>query len=66
MRVTINGEGQEVPESLTVATLLAHLEIHPLRVAVERNREILPRAKWESTAVEAGDNYEIVHMVGGG
>lgn len=66
MKITINGEGREVPEALTVAALLAHLQIHPLRVAVERNHEILPRAKWEATAVEAGDNYEIVHMVGGG
>jgi thiamine biosynthesis protein ThiS len=66
MNVLVNGESREVPDGLTVTGLLAHLGIHPGRVAVERNLEILFRAKWETTAVETGDRYEIVHMVGGG
>jgi len=36
------------------------------RVAVERNLEILPRARWDLTPVEPDDHYEIVHFVGGG
>jgi thiamine biosynthesis protein ThiS len=35
-------------------------------VAIERNLEILPRTEWVKTAVQAGDRYEIVHLVGGG
>jgi thiamine biosynthesis protein ThiS len=66
MRVTINGESREVPDGLTVATLLEHLQIHPGRVAVQRNLDILSRGKWEATALEPGDHYEIVHFVGGG
>lgn len=65
INVTINGEAREVPPGLTVAALLAHLEIDG-RVAIERNRDILPRAQWQETAVCAGDNFEIVHFVGGG
>jgi thiamine biosynthesis protein ThiS len=66
MNVVINGEAKEIPEGLTVTRLLGHLGIHPGRVAVERNLEILPRAKWESTPVQADDRYEIVNFVGGG
>jgi len=66
MNVTINGEGRDVPEGLTVAALLSHLNLPPERVAIERNLEILPRAQWETTRVQPADRYEIVHFVGGG
>ncbi len=66
MKVTINGENRELPEGLTVAALLEHLGLQPERVAIERNREILPRSRWAETRVADGDHYEIVHFVGGG
>ncbi len=66
MNVVINGEEKEIPDGLTVTGLLAHLGIHPGRVAIERNLEILFRAKWETTQVQPGDRYEIVNFVGGG
>jgi len=66
MIVTINGERHEVPEGLTVTALLEHLKMSPDRVAIERNLEILPRARWQETRVEANDSFEIVHFVGGG
>jgi thiamine biosynthesis protein ThiS len=66
IQVVINGEPREVPDSLNVAALLAHLGIAPTRVAIERNRDILPRANWPRTLVQSGDSYEIVHFVGGG
>jgi thiamine biosynthesis protein ThiS len=66
MTVTINGESREIPDGLSVADMLAHLGITADRVAVERNRDILPRAQWKGTAVAANDAYEIVHFVGGG
>jgi thiamine biosynthesis protein ThiS len=66
MTVTINGEKREIPEGLTVATLLQHLGMPAERVAIERNLDILPRARWQQTHVEANDRYEIVHFVGGG
>lgn len=66
MRVTINGERREIPEGLNVGTLLDHLGFANRRVAIERNREILPRGQWRQTQVESGDTFEIVHFVGGG
>jgi thiamine biosynthesis protein ThiS len=66
MTVTINGESREVPGSLTVTGLLGHLGMNAGRVAIERNRDVLPHARWAETLVEAGDSFEIVHFVGGG
>jgi thiamine biosynthesis protein ThiS len=66
MTVTINGEGREIPGGLTVTGLLAHLGRNASRVAIERNRDVLPHARWQETQVEAGDTFEIVHFVGGG
>lgn len=66
IQVVINGEPREVPGSLNVVSLLAHLGITAERVAIERNRDILPRTNWQGTLVQPGDSYEIVHFVGGG
>jgi thiamine biosynthesis protein ThiS len=66
MKITINGQAKEVSRELTLTALLAHLEIVAARVAVERNREIVPREQWETTQIHEGDKVEIVHLVGGG
>jgi thiamine biosynthesis protein ThiS len=66
MTVTINGERREVPEGLNVPALLEHLGIASERVAIERNLDILPRARWSETQVQPNDTFEIVHFVGGG
>jgi thiamine biosynthesis protein ThiS len=66
MTVVINGERRDIPDGLNVAGLLNHLGMSTGRVAVERNLDILPRAHWQDTQVEANDSFEIVHFVGGG
>jgi sulfur carrier protein len=66
MNITINGERREVPEGLTVVTLVEHLGLAGDRLAIERNRDILPRARWQDTPVASNDSFEIVHFVGGG
>jgi thiamine biosynthesis protein ThiS len=66
MTIIVNGERREIPEGLNVAGLLDHLGMANGRVAVERNLDILPRARWQETQVESDDSFEIVHFVGGG
>jgi sulfur carrier protein len=66
MRVTVNGEEKQVPDGLTVAALLHQLALPSERVAIERNRDILPRSQWPATPVQPGDTFEIVTLVGGG
>jgi len=62
----VNGEHRRVPSSISIAEMLNELGLDPLRVAVERNLEIVPRSKFSEQCVEDGDDYEIVHFVGGG
>lgn len=62
----VNGEARHVPAGASVADLLALLELDPRKVAVERNREIVPRSAYAATPLAAGDAIEIVHFIGGG
>lgn len=64
--VVLNGDERSVPEGLTVAGLLEHLELHPGMVVVELNREILPKDTYTQRSVSSGDRIELVHFVGGG
>jgi sulfur carrier protein len=66
MDVIVNGSSREVPDGLSVKDLVAHLGLSDGPVAVEINREIVPRADHASRAVATGDTIEIVHFVGGG
>lgn len=66
MHLTVNGQAQKVPEGLTIRGLLEHLGLTEGPVAVERNREVVPRALHSSTELRSGDEIEIVHCVGGG
>ncbi len=66
MRITVNGEGREIPDQTTVRGLIALLDLSGGPVAVERNGEIVPRADHEATVLADADVLEIVHFVGGG
>jgi thiamine biosynthesis protein ThiS len=66
LRIRLNGDPYEVAGPLTVAELLARLEIDARRVAVERNLVVLKRDAFDRTAVGEGDEIEIVNFVGGG
>jgi len=66
MNVLINGDERSLESPLTLAALVESLGMKPDRVAVERNREIVPRDQWLVTELAEGDQLEIVHFVGGG
>ena len=64
--VQINGEPRRVTSGATIAAMLSELGLDEKRVAVERNREIVPRATLGQVEVADGDAFEIIHFVGGG
>jgi thiamine biosynthesis protein ThiS len=66
MTLTINGDEQRFEAAMSLAELIEQLGMKADRVAVEVNREIVPRAQWASTTLRDGDRLEIVHFVGGG
>jgi thiamine biosynthesis protein ThiS len=66
MELTINGERRRFERVATVRDLVAALDLEPRKVAIERNREIVPKSAYEQTGLCEGDQLEIVHFVGGG
>ena len=66
LSIRINGEHRRVPGGTSIAEMVNFLGLDPQRVAVERNLEIVPRSTLAEVCVEDGDDYEIVHFVGGG
>ena len=66
MKIEINGEFHEFPAPLSLSDLIERLGMKQGRVAVERNRDIVPREQWAATELSEGDQLEIVHFVGGG
>ena len=69
MDLLINGQPRSFPQLETGATLidlLAALGLKADQVAVEHNGSIVPRNSWPATPLASGDQFEIVHFVGGG
>ena len=64
--IRVNGEHRRLASGTSVAEMVNQLGLDPQRVAVERNLEVIPRSTLGQVCVEDGDDYEIVHFVGGG
>lgn len=64
--IQINGENKQVEQGCTVETLLATLGLSDKRLAVEINRQIVPRSSYPSQILNDSDVIEIVHAIGGG
>lgn len=66
IQVVVNGQPRAVAAGATVKDLIAALGLAGKPVAVERNREVVPKAKHGETELAAGDQLEVVTFVGGG
>ena len=66
MRIALNGEGREIPSPLNIRQLLEHCELPTDRIAVERNRSVVPKSTWDDVQVCSDDRIEVVQLVGGG
>jgi len=64
--VTVNDQRHTFPDPLTVADLLRHLNRDAAKLAVEVNRDLVPRAEHAARKLAEGDAVEIVTLVGGG
>ena len=69
MKLQINGEERDFgvdSASFTLSALVELLGMKADRVAVELNRDIVPRDRWAEAKLHEGDQLEVVHFVGGG
>lgn len=66
IEITVNGETVEIESSMTVEQLLDTVDVPPNYLAVEVNAEVVPREQYTTRLVQAGDDVEVVTLVGGG
>ncbi|MCB1670970.1 MAG: sulfur carrier protein ThiS [Gammaproteobacteria bacterium] len=66
MEIQVNGKPVTVTEATSLAGLIEQLSLQGGRVAVEVNREIVPRSRYDATLLNSGDQVEIVQAIGGG
>ena len=66
MDVCVNGNSVSVPAGSKLTALLQQLALGDGRIAVELNREIIPRSQYDSLELQDGDRLEIVQAIGGG
>ena len=64
--ITLTGDSYRIDGDTPLTMLLERLKMRRGRVAVEINREIVPKVKYDATIVRAGDSVEIINFVGGG
>ncbi|WP_298912376.1 sulfur carrier protein ThiS [uncultured Algimonas sp.] len=67
MHLIINGDHHDdLPDGLTVAALVAHLGLPERKIAIERNREVVPKSTFGEVRLADHDVLEIIHFIGGG
>ncbi|MEM7249274.1 MAG: sulfur carrier protein ThiS [Acidobacteriota bacterium] len=64
--VRVNGRDEPLEPGTRLDVFLSQLGLDAQRVAVERNREVVPRSQHGEVTLEPGDVLEIVAFVGGG
>jgi thiamine biosynthesis protein ThiS len=66
MKASINGEEHHIPEGMTVAELLAHLQTPERGIAVAKNDRVVTRSTFAQERIGEGDRIEIIKAVAGG
>lgn len=66
MKITLNGETRSIDDGIKLQALLDQLGFGGKRLAVEINKEIIPKSQHTDYLIKDGDNIEIVHAIGGG
>jgi len=65
-QITLNGGQRPLAHLTMVSDLIAELNLDPRKVAIELNRNIVPRSSYTTTPIVAGDAIEVVGFIGGG
>jgi len=66
MKIMLNGREKSFKAPLTISALLQDMDLGERRVAVEVNREIVPRSQHEGFQLQDNDRVEVVFAIGGG
>ncbi|MCB1024970.1 MAG: sulfur carrier protein ThiS [Acidobacteria bacterium] len=64
--IKVNGVSKDLDQAVTLTELLEKLDLPTRRVAIELNKNVVSRSKWQEVCIEENDELEIIHFVGGG
>ncbi len=65
MTVKVNGDDRDITDPTTIRQLVASFNLAPEKVAIELNRRLIRKEKYDQN-LQPGDEIEIVTFVGGG
>jgi len=65
LNIHLNGEQKSVAAT-NIAELICELGMENRMIAIEQNLEVVPKSKYNETALNNDDRIEVVHMIGGG
>ena len=66
IQITVNGQPVQLPAPLTLEQLLETVPVPAHYLAIEVNEDVVARGDYATTTVQAGDEIEVVTLVGGG
>lgn len=66
IKISLNGEEKILPRKMTVAELVAELELDVKKIAIEKDLEIVNPNSFSEVMIDEGARVEIVHFIGGG
>lgn len=66
MNISLNGDAKDIEEGIYLNQLIENMGLTGKRLAVEINREIIPKSQHAEYEIKQGDVIEIVHAIGGG
>jgi len=67
VHLIINGKDHDdLPDGMSLLDLITHLELPERKIAIERNREVVPKSNYRDVTLENHDVLEIIHFIGGG
>ena len=66
IKIQLNGDAYVIEGDARLTTLIETLKMKPTRIAVELNREVVPRANYSEITLREGDELELINFVGGG
>ena len=63
MNLIINGKPEQLPDGITAAQLIEQLGLADQRLAMEVNREIVPRSAFPRYTFKPGDQIEVFERI---
>lgn len=66
MQISLNGTPYTIPPDSTLLYLLQEAKLETKKIAIEINKQIIPRGQHAEYKLAEGDQIEIIHAVGGG